>query len=116
MKKYLLSHKYQLYAGVTLFILGSLDPMEGSLLIAPASLLIAYARYRTGHKHWPIYTGTALAIVVGVAALWYLSSLGGFGTGSPKHLSYWWGLSIAPYPLGWITLLVLLLLSLKKKP
>lgn len=116
MKQFLLSPKYHLYTGVTLFILGSLDPMEGSLLIAPASLLIAYARYQTAHKHWTIYAGAALAILVGVSALWYLSSLGGFGTGSPKHLSYWWGLTIAPYPLGWITLLVLLLLSLKKKP
>lgn len=37
--------------------------------------------------------------VVGVAALWVLSSFGGFGENA---LSWWWSLLILPFPVGWL--------------
>lgn len=42
---------------------------------------------------------SALLTVVGVAALWIMSSMGGFGEGA---LSWWWALLVLPYPVGWL--------------
>ena len=39
-------------------------------------------------------------MAVGVAALWGLSAIGGFGSTSGRSLL--WGLLIVPYPAGWL--------------
>ena len=42
-------------------------------------------------------------VVVGVAALWGLSALGGVGDiEDGGRRSYWWVLVLAPYPVGWV--------------
>lgn len=93
--------------GVVAFLIGTLDPMEGSLLIAPASALIAFAAYRTLDKHWKLFFASMLLIVFGVSYLFYISSLGGFG--GPDGRSWWWGVPILPYPIGWLMIVVLLI-------
>jgi ABC-type multidrug transport system permease subunit len=55
----------------------------------------------------------ALLITVGVIFLFYLSSLGGFG--GTSTLSWWWGLLILPYPIGWLLQVVLLLIRAFRK-
>ena len=52
----------------------------------------------------------AILILIGVIALWVLSSLGGFG--GESDLAWGWGLLILPYPIGWLILLVLFYLRL----
>jgi hypothetical protein len=43
-------------------------------------------------------------LAIGVAALWALSAVGGFGGTSGR--SYLWGLLIVPYPVGWLAGLI----------
>lgn len=92
--------------------LGTLDPMEGSLLILPGSGLVALGLYLAGtNRHIVLYwTVTFILIVMGVAALFDLSSVGGFG-GNSGH-SPWWGLTLLPYPVGWLMAVIAAVLGL----
>jgi hypothetical protein len=45
-----------------------------------------------------------MMLVVGVAALWGLSVIGGFGGTSGR--SYFWGRFVVPYPIGWLAGLI----------
>jgi hypothetical protein len=88
--------------GIIAMVLGSLDPMEGSVLILPGSGLVALGVY-LGRKDRPIilyWTSVFILIAVGVGALFALSAAGGIG-GRSGH-SMWWGLLILPYPAGWL--------------
>ena len=101
--------KQQFYKlGIILFCIGTLDPMEGSLLIVPASIIIAMASYLQHKKYFKIFLINAIMIFIGVFFLWFLSSLGGFGGNS--KLSIWWGLTLIPYPLGWLLNVIFLLI------
>lgn len=99
--------------GVVGLIIGALDPLEGSVIISIGSLLIALATHITKDKHHKLFLVTSISIVIGVFFLFYLSSLGGFG-GTSK-LSWWWGLLILPYPIGWlISITTLIIRSVNK--
>ena len=76
--------------GLIAVIAGALDPLEGSVVIAVGSVLIALSTNLTKDRHEKIFLYAALLIVVGVASLFYISSLGGFG--GTSTLSWWWGL------------------------
>ena len=87
-------------------LLGTVDPMEGSMLILPGSGLVALGMY-IGRKGRPIllyWTSVFVLITLGVAALFGLSAIGGIG-GTSGH-SMWWGLLIMPYPIGWLMALL----------
>lgn len=92
--------------GVVSLIAGAIDPLEGSVLIVAGSSLIALSTYFLHDRHRKFFLAALLAIVIGVIALFYLSSLGGFGGNSA--LSWWWGTLILPYPLGWLASIVML--------
>jgi hypothetical protein len=81
---------------------GTLDPMEGSLLILPGSALVALGMFVGGKDRRKLrYWFWAFVLVaVGVGALFGLSAVGGIG-GRSGH-SMWWGLLILPYPAGWL--------------
>lgn len=83
-------------------LLGTLDPMEGSLLILPGSGLVALGMSLGGKDRRTIlyWTWAFILIAVGVGALFGLSAVGGIG-GRSGH-SMWWGLLILPYPMGWL--------------
>ncbi|WP_445383485.1 hypothetical protein [Robiginitalea sp. IMCC43444] len=97
---------------IVLFLLGTLDPMEGSILIAVGSLMLAFTTYLFKDPQHPYFRAAAVLILFGVLSLWILSSMGGFGGDSDNP--YWWGLFILPYPLGWILTLFLFLIRLFK--
>ena len=87
-------------------LLGTVDPLEGSLLILPGSGLIALGTFigksqRSVIRYWLWVFGL---IAVGVAAMFVLSAFGGIG-GKRGH-SMWWGIFILPYPAGWLMALV----------
>jgi hypothetical protein len=103
--------KIQLFATV-LFILGTLDPMEGSVLILVGALIIALMQYLQKGKYWKWFVFFTALIIFGVFFLFYLSSLGGFGGSS--RLSIWCGLTIIPYPIGWLGIVILLWRNRKK--
>jgi hypothetical protein len=82
-------------------LVGGLDPMEGSLLILPGSGLLALGAYLgqaerrvIAYRVWAF-----ILVVMGVAALWGLSAVGGFGGTSGR--SMWWGMLIVPALIGW---------------
>ncbi len=100
--------------GVIALIIGALDPLEGSVVIGAGSLLIAASTWLKHDPHRYIFLVTFIMIVIGVFFLFYLSSLGGFGGNS--GLSWWYGILVIPYPVGWlISIVVLITRAFKKK-
>lgn len=103
-------------AGVIAVIIGILDPLEGSVVIAAGSTLLAFttAATRKPDKNW--YLLAWIMIVAGVFYLFFISSLGGFLGDTGR--GWVWGLPILPYPFGWILTIVLLVRALirKRKP
>lgn len=93
--------------GVVAFIIGTIDPLEGSVVIAFGSFLLALSTHLMVDKQRTGYLIAFVSIVIGVAILFYISSLGGIGgdTGRPM----WYMLFFAPYPLGWVWVIVLLI-------
>ena len=83
-------------------LVGSLDPLEGSLLILPGSGLVAVALYLGGKDRRTVlyWTWVFGLIAVGVGALFGLSAVGGIG-GQSGH-SLWWGVLLLPYAAGWL--------------
>jgi hypothetical protein len=100
--------------GVIALIIGVLDPLEGSVVITSGSALIALSTFITRDRHRKIFLLSFIMILTGVFFLFYLSSLGGFG-GTSK-LSWWWGLLILPYVLGWLASIITLITRAVKKP
>jgi hypothetical protein len=83
-------------------MLGTLDPMEGSLLILPGSGLVALGIHLGGKDRRTVryWIWSFILIAVGVGALFALSAAGGIG-GHSGH-SMWWGILMLPYPAGWL--------------
>lgn len=106
-------NKILYWIGVALFIIGTFDPMEGSVVIALGSLLISTGCFFEKIKYWKLFLVSFISIFIGVFFLFFLSSLGGFGGDS--KLSWWWGLTIVPYPVGWLLMIVLLILKKRKQ-
>lgn len=93
-----------LYAGLVLMVVGLVDPLEGSPVIAAGTGLVALAAWLQASRQRVVtYAGFALT-AFGVAALWVLSGFGGVG-GSSGH-SWWWLLFVVPFPVGWVLSLV----------
>jgi purine-cytosine permease-like protein len=83
-------------------LVGTLDPLEGSLLILPGSGLVALGTYVGGNERRTVlyWVWAFILIAVGVGAMFGLSAVGGIG-GKSGH-SMWWGILILPYPVGWL--------------
>lgn len=96
--------------GVFMVLLGVIDPLRGSILVLLGSGLLAFVTHLFPDPHARYYRIAAVLILIGVLALWVLTSLGGFGEGG--DLSYGLGVLILPYPIGWLILLVLFYLRL----
>ena len=98
--------------GVVAMLLGAADPLEGSLVILPGCALITvYTFLSNTDRQLKVYWICIFALIAfGVAALWALSAVGGFGGSSGP--SNWWGLLILPYPIGWVMAMVSLLFRL----
>jgi hypothetical protein len=92
--------RFLVIAGLLIMLLGAVDPLEGSLLILPGSGLLAVGAYlgKTTHRK-PLLWSFAL-VLVGVSAMFLLSAYGGIGGNTGR--SYWVGLVILPYPVGWL--------------
>ena len=95
------SGRFLLIAGFLAMLIGAIDPMEGSLLILPGSVLVALGTILNNHQRSFIFyrLWSFFLITVGVGVLWITSVLGGFGGDSAY--SMWWALLLLPYPIGW---------------
>ena len=96
--------------GLALFIIGSLDPLEGSGLIALGGALLALVAHGRKAKRQFYFKLAAILLIVGVALLWIMSSLGGFG--GENGLAWGWAWVLLPYPAGWLLMIVLLIRGL----
>lgn len=94
------------FLGIASFIIGTLDPLEGAFLIIFGSLLLLISSYLTQKNQFKIHFTAFIMLLFGVIFLFYFSNLGGFG--GTSNLSWWWGLLIIPYPIGWLISVVLL--------
>ena len=107
--------KITFVTGVILFILGTVDPLEGSILIIIGSAMIATIAWLDKRKFWKWHLIAAVAIGIGVAFMFYFSNLGGWG--GESTLSWWWATLLIPYPVGWLINVVCLIASaVKKRP
>jgi hypothetical protein len=89
---------FWLAAGV--LVLGMVDPLEGSVLVAPATAVLALLAHRERSPERRLL-GLAFGLTaIGVAAMWGLSAIGGIG-GDSGH-SLWWAVLMLPYPVGWL--------------
>ena len=99
--------------GIIAQLVGILDPLEGSILVAAGSILVVLSTFVTHDRHRKLFLLSCIMIITGVAFMFYLSSLGGFGDKS--ILSWWWGILILPYPIGWlITMITLIVRAFEK--
>jgi hypothetical protein len=98
--------------GSVCILVGSIDPMEGSLLILPGSGLVALGTYlgKCDRKIIRYWVTAFVLIALGVGELWELSAFGGFG-GKSGH-SMWWGVLVLPYVAGWVMALALIVTTL----
>jgi hypothetical protein len=80
---------------------GALDPLEGSIAIVIGSgLLVLGTFFGQAEPRFLRYRAWVfLLILIGVAAMWVLSSAGGIG--GKSGLSMWWGLLLLPYVIGY---------------
>ncbi len=92
--------------GIAAVLVGSLDPMEGSVVIAIGGALLTWHAFLLQSRTKVLYLMAAAMITFGVCSLWGLSALGGFG--GTSSINVWWGLLIVPYPAGWLMVMVLL--------
>lgn len=101
-------------AGLVVMLIGSIDPLEGSLLIVPGVAMVAFGAMLGKSRHRVFLYRAFVLVAIGVAALWGVSSVGGFGGYTGR--SNWWALVIVPYPVGWIMALVGAIRRLREKP
>jgi purine-cytosine permease-like protein len=83
-------------------LLGTVDPLEGSMLILPGSGLVALGTFlgKRERRTLVYWVWVFILIAVGVGAMFVLSAFGGIG-GKSGH-SMWWGILMLPYPVGWL--------------
>ena len=88
--------------GAIAMVVGAVDPLEGSVLVAVGSGLLLGSEIAKGaeRRHVGFWTSVFILIVVGVTAMFGLSWVGGMGGNSGR--SMWCGMLIVPYPLGWL--------------
>jgi len=91
-------------AGVVAAVGGALDPLEGSVVIVVGCALLAAAAWAGGSRHRALVYWSFVLVAAGVAMLFALSAVGGFGGTSGRSMA--WGLTLLPYPIGWIAALI----------
>ena len=89
-----------LIAGILAVVVGTGDPLEGSIAILSGFVLIALAAYLRHSRYRIGLFWSVLLVALGVAVMFFLSAYGGVGGTSGR--SAWWAMAILPYPIGWI--------------
>ncbi len=102
-------------AGLAAMLIGALDPLEGAVVILPGAVLAAWEAWRAHDAQRRLLFWAAALITLGVAAMFILSAFGGVGGSTGR--SMWWLWLVAPYPVGWlIGIIVLVRILLRRGP
>lgn len=101
MKKNTLAKILTIVGGIAMAV-GSIDPMEGSLLIFPGSGLLALGTYLGGAERRDVRFKVASFVLLAIAfaALWGFTFVGGVGGATGRSI-WWMALPIVPYLIGW---------------
>lgn len=94
------SSRVLIIVGLAAMVIGAVDPLEGSLLILPGTGLAWFGALRARSRHRRLLLWSFVLVAAGVAALFGLSAIGGFGGNSGR--SNWWAVALLPYPVGWM--------------
>ena len=99
-KRKLLSQWLFITVGIGMAV-GAVDPLEGSVVILPSSLVMALGTLLgNNERRLVLYRMVVfILIAIGVWSMLWLSGVGGFG--GKSEYSMWWGLLVLPYLLGW---------------
>lgn len=87
------------WIAVVALVAGAIDPMEGSLLILPAAIVLALVAMHAHLQSRRQAVWGAVLVTLGTMALWGLSAGGGIGGRTGR--SPWWAVLLLPYPVGW---------------
>ena len=91
--------------GGAAMLVGCLDPLEGSLIILFGTGLVALGAFWSASRfRTAAYWGAGLT-AAGVASLFWLSSIGGFGGDTGRSMT--WAFILLPYPVGVVMALVI---------
>lgn len=90
--------------GLAALLIGTVDPLEGSVLILLGIAVFALEAWLGASRHRRAISWSLVLTAVGVAALFGLSAVGGVGGRTGR--SYWWTVVLLPYPAGWLLGLV----------
>jgi hypothetical protein len=101
-------------AGLIAMVIGAIDPLEGSLVILPGTAMVALGAWLGKSRYRKLLCWAFALVAVGVAALLAVSAFGGFG--GRGSLSYWWGILILPYPIGWVLGIIGAIKKLREGP
>jgi hypothetical protein len=92
------------FLGLCAMIAGTLDPLEGCLVILLGCAAVTLGAFLTQSRYRvPLFWASVL-IAAGVGSMVVFTMMGGIG-GHSSH-SAWWGLLVLPYPVGWFVGLV----------
>jgi hypothetical protein len=90
--------------GLLAMLLGGLDPLEGSVVILPGVAVATLGAFLAHSRYTKLLCWALAAVAVGIGAMVLMGASGAF-TGRRDHLM-WWGLLIAPYPIGYLVGLI----------
>ena len=86
--------------GLIALLLGTADPLEGSIAILIGIAILALEARRSGSRHRRVLVWSFVLTAIGVAEMWGISAVGGLGGSTGRSL--WWALLLVPYPIGWL--------------
>jgi hypothetical protein len=90
--------------GIAVLLLSALDPLEGFPLVLIGGVLLVSGGWFSGSR-WLVLLAFGLGLAAaGCGAMLWLSRLG--GVGGTSGLPAAWGLTVLPYPIGAVLLLV----------
>jgi hypothetical protein len=112
MSKISLWSRILVIVGLVAMLIGAVDPLEGSIVIVAGTGMVALGALLGKSRYRNLLIWSFALTLVGIAAMWGLSAVGGIG-GSSGH-SIYWGLLILPYPIGWIIGIIGAILRLRE--
>ena len=91
-------------AGLVAMLVGAIDPLEGSPGIVAGIAVAGCGAWLGERRGLRLLVWGLVLAAAGVAIMFGLSAIGGFGGQTGR--SIWWGVLLLPYPIGWLLGLV----------
>jgi hypothetical protein len=100
--------------GLVATLIGTVDPLEGSIVILLGTGLLALSAWLGNSRHRRLLYWSFSLVAIGVGAMWGMSAFGGIGGSTGR--SMWWAIVLVPYPAGWLMSLVGAIRRLREAP